>query len=62
MWGTKKREKKVKDKARGDNVRNCKDEVIIYEEVKTLKGELIKCCQRYYNYLAFLAALPALFY
>lgn len=62
MWGTKEREKKLKDKARGDNVRNCKDEVVIYEEVKTLTRELIKCCQRYHNYLAFIAALPGTFY
>lgn len=53
MWGTKEREKKVKDKAKGGNVRHCKHEAVIYEEVKTLTEELIKCCQRYHNYLAF---------
>lgn len=62
MWGTKEREKKVKDKAKGGHVRNCKDEVVIYEEVKMLTEELMKCCQRYHNYLAFIAALPGTFY
>lgn len=62
MWGTKEREKRVKGKANVDNVRNCEDEVVIYEEVKTLSAELLNRCQRYPNYLAFRAAVLGMFY
>lgn len=61
MWGSKDREERVKGKSKVLSVRNCKDEVVIYKEVETLR-ELIECCHRYHNYLTFIVALLRTFF
>lgn len=61
MWGSKEIEQGVKGKSEAFNVRNSKDEVVIYKEVETLRGDLIKY-HRCHDYVAFIVAPPGTFY
>ena len=51
------RKKNVKGKSKVFKVRNCKDEIITYQEMATLREELLKCCLKYHDYLVSTAAL-----
>ena len=51
------RKKNAKGKSKVFKVRNCKDEIITYQEMATLREELLKSCLKYHDSLVSTAAL-----